>query len=435
MLGNDTDVDGDPLSVLDDVAGGPSHGTLTFNTDGSFIYIPAANFNGTDSFFYAAFDGDLVSGARVTINVTPVNDAPPAAADDSYTTAEDTPLTVAAPGALGNDTDVDGDALVATGGSGPSNGTLTLNPDGSFTYTPAPDFNGTDSFTYTASDGNGGTTTATVTISVTDDVADLVATQTDVIVSSNPAVFGQPVELSATVEPVAFATGTPTGSVEFFADGQSVGSADLDSGQATLTVSDLAVGSHAITATYQGDAIFLTSTSGETELTIAKADTSVVVTPPSAAVAGQPVALTANVEPVAPGAGTPTGTVEFFDGDQSLGTAELGSPATLATSALGPGTHQITASYEGDATFEASTSAAITVSVAPAGTPTSTSAPTTTSTTTTSLAPTTTSPAGALPVTGSSDANLTFVALGVLLTGLLLNAAAARSRRHHQQQI
>ena len=68
---------------------------------------------------------------------------------------------------LGNDTDVDGDALVATGGASPSNGTLTLNPDGSFTYTPAPNFHGTDSFTYTASDGNGGTATATVTINVT----------------------------------------------------------------------------------------------------------------------------------------------------------------------------------------------------------------------------------------------------------------------------
>ena len=174
-----------------------------------------------------------------------------------------------------------------------------------------------------------------------------VETQIDVSVSPNPAVFGQPVELGATVEPVAPATGTPTGSVEFFDGAQSLGSADLDAGQATLTVSDLAVGDHTITATYQGDAIFLTSTSEEIELTIAKADTSVVVTASSDAVAGQPVALTANVEPVAPGAGTPTGTVEFFDGDQSLGTAELGSPATLTTSALGPGTHQITATVRG----------------------------------------------------------------------------------------
>ena len=77
VLGNDTDVDGpDALTALDSVGGGPSNGTLTFNTDGSFIYTPAANFNGTDSFIYAAYDGLEVSLARVTINVTPVNDAP-----------------------------------------------------------------------------------------------------------------------------------------------------------------------------------------------------------------------------------------------------------------------------------------------------------------------------------------------------------------------
>ena len=89
----------------------------------------------------------------MTITVTAVNDAP-TAADDAYTTAEDTALTVAAPGVLGNDTDPDGNtadrrAVVA----GPSHGTLTLNANGSFTYTPAANYNGTDSFTYRASDG------------------------------------------------------------------------------------------------------------------------------------------------------------------------------------------------------------------------------------------------------------------------------------------
>src|SRR4030095_689829 len=90
--------------------------------------------------------------ATVNITVTPVNDPPGTSgatvADDSYTTPEDTTLTVTAPGVLANDSDVYGDSLTAIQISGPAHGTLTLNSDGSFTYTPALNYNGPDSFTY-----------------------------------------------------------------------------------------------------------------------------------------------------------------------------------------------------------------------------------------------------------------------------------------------
>src|SRR5204863_380897 len=103
--------------------------------DGSFSYMPALNFNGTDTFTYKASDGQAQSGvATVTITVTPVNDAPVAANDDNYTTPEDTQLTVSAPGVLANDSDVDGDPLTAMLVTGPTHGTLTLNSDGSFSY-------------------------------------------------------------------------------------------------------------------------------------------------------------------------------------------------------------------------------------------------------------------------------------------------------------
>jgi sugar lactone lactonase YvrE len=92
----------------------------------------------------------------------------PVANDDSYTTDEDTPLNVAAPGVLGNDSDADGDPLTAALDSGPAHAaSFTLNPDGSFDYTPAADYNGEDSFTYKTSDGKGGEDTATAEISVT----------------------------------------------------------------------------------------------------------------------------------------------------------------------------------------------------------------------------------------------------------------------------
>src|SRR5207247_5239205 len=88
----------------------------------------------------------------VTITASPVNEAP-GASNDAYSTNEDTALTVAAPGVLANDSDVDGNPLTAVFVSGPSHGTVTLNSNGSFTYTPAANYNGPRSVAYHASDG------------------------------------------------------------------------------------------------------------------------------------------------------------------------------------------------------------------------------------------------------------------------------------------
>ncbi|NEU06742.1 tandem-95 repeat protein, partial [Flavihumibacter sp. R14] len=105
----------------------PANGTLVFNADGSFTYTPNANFNGTDSFTYKVSDGSLESNiATVTITVTPVNDAP-VAVNDTYTTAEETAITITAPGILVNDSDIDGDAITAIKVTDPANGTLVFN--------------------------------------------------------------------------------------------------------------------------------------------------------------------------------------------------------------------------------------------------------------------------------------------------------------------
>src|SRR5207247_1033932 len=111
VLSNDSDVEGDSLSAV--LVSQPTHGSLTLNGNGSFSYVPAANYNGTDSFTYKANDGQADSGiATVSINTTPFHSAP-VAVNDSYTTAEDTTLDVAASGVLANDSDVDGDSLSA----------------------------------------------------------------------------------------------------------------------------------------------------------------------------------------------------------------------------------------------------------------------------------------------------------------------------------
>jgi VCBS repeat-containing protein len=166
VLANDSDVDGNPLSVT--VLTGPAHGTLTLNADGSFSFNPTTNYTGSDSFTYRVSDGSGgTATATVTLNIANTNTAP-VATNDSYTTNEDTTLNVpAGTGVLSNDTDANGDPLVVTGiVTGPTHGTVSLNANGSFTYTPVANYNGADSFTYQVSDSRGGTATATVNLTV-----------------------------------------------------------------------------------------------------------------------------------------------------------------------------------------------------------------------------------------------------------------------------
>jgi len=144
-----------------------SNGTLTFNPDGSFEYTPNTNFDGNDSFTYKALDAANAESnvAMVTIAVNALNDAP-VANNDNYSTNEDNQIVMPAPGVLSNDTDIDSPTLTASLVDNPLYGAVTLNTDGSFTYTPNPDFNGNDSFTYRANDGTYDSNVAMVTIAV-----------------------------------------------------------------------------------------------------------------------------------------------------------------------------------------------------------------------------------------------------------------------------
>ena len=163
VLANDKDPDGDPITAV--LVSQPADGTLTFNADGSFTYTPAAGFSGTDSFTYQASDGQLLSNvATVTINMG----QPPVANDDSYSTNENTVLSVFAPGVLANDTSPSGNPLTCAILATPTHGHVILNPDGSFTYTPATNFTGIDNFTYEDSDGQFHSNIATVTLNVFD---------------------------------------------------------------------------------------------------------------------------------------------------------------------------------------------------------------------------------------------------------------------------
>jgi VCBS repeat-containing protein len=171
VLGNDTGVSACfPLTAVP--IANPSRGTLTLNSNGSFTYTPRSDFHGTDSFVYLAFDGVYGSNtATVTISVTPINDAP-VAVNNAYSASEDTSLTIAAPGILANDTDIDTPPVLFTAqletNVPPTAGTLSPITNGGFTFTPSPNFNGLTSFTYRVNDGQlQSQNLATVTITVT----------------------------------------------------------------------------------------------------------------------------------------------------------------------------------------------------------------------------------------------------------------------------
>ena len=136
-----SDPDGDALTVV--LQAGPTKGTLTLESSGAFRYTPALNFQGVDSFTYKAGDGQLQGPtATVTLQVQAVSDAP-VAVTDHYNLNEDISLNVPAPGVLGNDSDVDGDPTTAVLVSTVAHGTLVFNSNGSFVYTPAPNYSGT----------------------------------------------------------------------------------------------------------------------------------------------------------------------------------------------------------------------------------------------------------------------------------------------------
>ncbi len=172
VLSNDTDANGDTLHLVSVSA--PAHGQATLNTTTTVLYTPALNYSGPDAFTYVVSDGAATDSATVNVTVLAVND-PPVAVGDAYTTTRNAPLSIPAPGVLGNDSDIDSTALVAFKDSDPASGVLTLMTTGAFNFTPAFNFVGVVSFTYHVFDGGTTSNIATVVITVSFDNAAPVA--------------------------------------------------------------------------------------------------------------------------------------------------------------------------------------------------------------------------------------------------------------------
>ncbi|MCQ8188738.1 Ig-like domain-containing protein [Streptomyces rugosispiralis] len=197
-------------------------------------------------------------------------------------------------------------------------------------------------------------------------------TITLVTAAPNPAVAGQSVTLTATVIPLG--TGTPTGTVTFVVSGGPTLTGTLSGGTTSVTASGLSVGTHIVTATYNGDTNF-TSSTGTTAVVVIQASTTTSVTSaPDPSTPGQPVTFTATVTPIAPATGIPTGTVTFVisgSGGGSFTQPLSGGMATLSLSTLGVGAHTVVAVYSGDASFLPSTGTGThTVNPGPAATTT-----------------------------------------------------------------
>ena len=255
LVANDTDVDGDPLTVT--AVGDATGGTVGL-TAGTVDFTPATNFTGDATFTYTVSDGTASDTATVTVQVGPAND-PPVAVADSATTAEDTPLTLAAASLAANDTDPEGQALTVTAVSAPANGTVALTA-GSITFTPAANVSGTGSFSYTVSDGAATATGAvTVTITPVNDppvaVADARTTTEDSpltitaasLAANDTDVDGGALTVTAVSAPVNGTVALATGTVTFTPTTGFIGTASFvytvsdgaasDTGLVTVTVS------------------------------------------------------------------------------------------------------------------------------------------------------------------------------------------------------
>lgn len=222
VLHNDVDVDGETLTAIVDKP--VSHGTLDFEPDGSFTYMPDKDFFGTDTFTYHATDNiDETPETLVTIIVTPVND-PPVATDDVVNVTEDTPALLPI---LSNDTDVDdiltpGMVSVITP---PAHGTITIDSDG-VNYIPDPNYYGPDSFTYTLTDAAGAvsnTAGVSITVDPVNDApvaaADIASTPEDVPVTISILVNDSDVDNALDIQSVKVMINPAHGSTEVLPDG------------------------------------------------------------------------------------------------------------------------------------------------------------------------------------------------------------------------
>jgi hypothetical protein len=362
---------GTPTGTVTFLDGGSPIGTGTLGTNGqtSFTistlavgnHMITASYPGDGTF--ASSTGSLNSNPQVVnkndLTIVVVSSSNPSASTQLVNfTAVLSPVTPSAFVPTGTVTFLDGGTSIGTGTLG-SNGQAAININnlalGNHTVTA--------SF---AGDGNFNASSGP--LENNPQVVNKATTSITIISAPNPSTTGQLVTFTATVTPGALVAATPTGTITFLDGGNTIGTGTLipsgNNGQATLTTSALAVGSHTITVSYTGDGNF--TGSGPASLTqvvnapVAVNTSVTVAASPTASVFGQSVTFTATIT-AASGTTAPGGTVTFSDGITTIGTAtasQIGatntSSASITTTTLPVGSLTITASYSGNATFNPS---------------------------------------------------------------------------------
>jgi hypothetical protein len=346
--------------------GGPPMGTITFLDGATVLGEVPVDPNGQASFVVPLRVGNHSLTASFA-GIAPFTASTSTAVAETVTRAATT--TTLAVDELSGPSVVDFTATVVAvpPGAGVPTGTVTF-LDGSRVLGTSPvDANGQAGLflmtglppgtnSLTASYGGDGNFRPSASAATVITVSTPAATTTALTASTSSSVFGQPVTLTATVTSSA---GTPTGSVTFFEDGAFAGTAFLSAnGVATFTVAP-GVGTHTLTAAFTGNSTFAASSADVTEIVSQASTTTTLTASVNPVAAGQSVVFTASVAAVAPGSGTPTGTVTFKDGNVVLGTVTLdaNARATLSTRFSTAGSHTITAVYTGDDDFAGSSRA------------------------------------------------------------------------------